>query len=133
MNFCRKSSETLGPPSRLTSILNGVGTPKAVKTRCTNLRSQSNFCAGKSFTQNGFRNSTYAIALSSGNPFEKNEIRKSQEGHDSMGSSRITLSPKMTVSKSSVTMSLFRTFRQGFERAFASMAQTPTINLALYS
>ena len=117
MNRCLKSSETRGPPSRLTSILGGVGTPSAAKTRCTSLLSHNNFCVGKSLTQKGFLNSTYSIALSSGKPLEKKEMRKSHEGQDSMGSSRMTLSPKMTVSKSWVAINLLRTLRQGFERA----------------
>ena len=70
-------------------------------------------------------------------------MRKSQEGHDSTGSSRMTLSPKMTVSKSPFAINLLRTLRQGLERAyfrggclgvfctFASSAHTPTMNFAL--
>ena len=38
-------------------------------------RSQRTVCIGMSLTQNGFRIEAYAIALSSGNPSEKKEMR----------------------------------------------------------
>lgn len=48
-------------------------------------------------------------------------------GQFSIASSSITLSPKITVSNSPVSMSRLRIRLQGFESALASMAQTPIV------
>ncbi len=60
----------LGPPSRLTSNRWGVGMPILSSRRRHTRLSQRTFCMGTSFTQNGLRALTYAIAFSSGKPSE---------------------------------------------------------------
>jgi hypothetical protein len=88
-------------------------------------RSQRTVCIGRSLTQYGLRSLAYAIALSSGKPLEKKEIRKSQTGQFSTSSSRMILSPKMTTSNSPLVRRRFRIFRLGLLRALLSSAQTP--------
>ncbi|KAH3679799.1 hypothetical protein WICPIJ_008533 [Wickerhamomyces pijperi] len=67
------------------------------------------------------------MALFNGNPLEKKEIKKSQVGQFSMDSSRMTLSPKITVSNSPFSINLLRICLHGLLRTLASMAQTPIL------
>ena len=59
---------------------------------------------------------------------KKREREKKKRGCNSyLHSSRMTLSPKITVSNSPCSMSLFKMCLQGLLRAFESMAQTPIL------
>lgn len=82
---------------------------------------------GRSLTQKGLRSLAYAIALSSGKPSEKNEMRKSQTGQFSTSSSRMTLSPKTITSNSPSLINLLRMLRLGLLLALLSRAQTPIL------
>lgn len=66
-----------GPPSLDTSRRFGVGTFMESRILSTRRRSQRIFCIRRSLTQYGRRRVTYEMALSSGKPDEKNEIKKS--------------------------------------------------------
>ncbi|KAH3665000.1 hypothetical protein OGATHE_003815 [Ogataea polymorpha] len=121
------SSSTKGPPSLEITNLFGVGTPAACRIWRQSRLSQSTFCITRSLMVNGLRNFWYAIALSRGNPLEKNEIKKSQVGQFSMASSNITLSPNMTVSNSPFSIKRFKICLHGLLSTLLSIAHTPMI------
>ena len=83
------------------------------------------YCMCRSFRTIGLRRAAYSTALSSGKPFEWNEMRQSHTGHSSTGFCRIVASSKTTTWSDSKrrNRSMISCIGRAFD--FFSMAHTP--------
>jgi len=112
--------------SRLTIACAGTGSPCSFNVLYTSRRSSKECCHRSELGTNGCVICAYSDAFASGNPSEKNAINASTRGQSSIGEFKTQSSPKTETVMSPLASSRLRIAVIGFDRAFLSIAHSPT-------